>query len=186
MPFAKFSDCGTYVHAWEAKRTTRQGHLRAVCSHRQIVHHFGITPVLRRSIKIPRSMLYRGDWLTWGQEIYSMVDDSGSSSIGLRKANSRDSADVAFITSYPRYFEYAEKFLILGPSQDSMMRLLFMPSYWVYGSYTGGIVIKTLRFTYAELRARLDTAQRKQTRDTSKTSREDVTGSHRSHEPEEI
>lgn len=62
------------------------------------------------------------------------------------------------LTSFPAYFENADKILLLGPDPDNPMRLLFLPFVAADASYTGPAEVKTVPLTFEALRSRLHAA----------------------------
>ena len=96
--------------------------------------------------------------LAWSSRFYRLDKFDRSLIVSLDDGNYKFSVDMYNVTSFPAYLANAEMILLLGPSPDSEMRLLFLPRFSHHRSYTGPVVVKTIPLTFASLQSRLDEA----------------------------
>lgn len=158
LPQAYFSDCGTFVYLCGV----RTAPLGLVIGLYQIVHHIEVTPKPPQFIKTRGSEYCTRKDLSWCNRFYDLRRCEGSIQLGLDKRTGKLSVqrhDYHHFTSFPAYLTHAKQILLLGPSQDSQIRILFLPSN--YSSYTGPVEIKTIPLTFADLRSRLDASWEK-------------------------
>ena len=98
-------------------------------------------------------------WLNTFERGLNVILDNGNDDCSFGDCSFGDcSVEINGVASFPAYLENAEKILLVGPSPDSEMRLLFLPHIGRYESYSGPIEIKTIPLSFANLRSRLDEA----------------------------
>lgn len=142
LPRLLFSDSGTFAYLEARDDREHQWH--------QIVHRMNIKPAPARSICNVLSLessliiLHDGNNASVALELVKLVDDSLWR--GTEPAVVLDS-----IATFSSHFANADRYLLLGASDDEKMRLLIAP----HDERTP--VIKTLSLTFAEARARLET-----------------------------